>query len=250
MHLNLQKRFPLARKSEEDFVVPLMVDVLCYGPFDNEAKGTASTQPVRGAQVTQDEQVLDEGDVLNSRHAMQAGEEVNEYLVGRIWAEQLDWAVADACRQSILSVCDAVGAVWMEVLETLTRDGGERFRRELQVESWVEAIIFIHEFLIHPAIPNRIAVLDAAIRSAADMNSLVLMHYEQSLPHHLDDWEYRDLGFKKIARSNLLLRDNHLRYPFAESHPGGCLVDFTANAEHEIWVRENWQQLVADHPAR
>ena len=45
-----------------------------------------------------DEQVLDEGDVLNSRHAMQAGEEVNEYLVGRIWAEQLDWddAIHDA----------------------------------------------------------------------------------------------------------------------------------------------------------
>jgi hypothetical protein len=219
MHLNVNQRIPVARRVEEDFVVPILVDILAYGEFEPAVHG----QPTNAT--------------------------TQEYLVGRVWADRIDWCLAEDCGVSTTAICNEVGAVWLEVLETLTRNGGERFRRDLQLEDFVHDIVFLHESLFHPELTNRVAMLDAVINSTSSMNSLVLMHYEQSQPHHLEDWEYRDLGFKKIARSNLLLRDNHLRYPFGDSNPGGMHIPFVANAEHESWLTEHWESLIADHPA-
>ena len=136
----------------------------------------------------------------------------------------------------------------MEVFDTLTRRG-RRLRRDLNLDNFVFDIVFLHETLLHPEIEDRVAVLDAVINAASNMNSLVLTHYEQSQPHHLEDWEYHSLGFKKIARSNLLLRDNHFRYPFGDAHPGGRKIAFQANSEHESWLTEHWDDLIADHPS-
>lgn len=215
MHLNVNQRMPIARTSEEDFVVPIFVDLLAHGEFDES----------------------------------NPDQQLGEFLVGRVWADRIDWCLAEDCGVSATAICNASGAVWMEVLETLTRSDGKRFRPDLHLNDFVNDIVFLHESLFHPDLTNRVALLDAVINATSCMNSLVLMHYEQSQPYHLEDWEYRDLGFKKIARSNLLLRDNHLRYPFGDSNPGGILIPFSANAEHENWLIEHWENLVADHPA-
>ena len=76
-----------------------------------------------------------------------------------------------------------------------------------------------------------------------------MMHHEQSEPYHLEGWECRDLGFKKIARSNLLIRDNHFRYPFSDEAPTGRDVTYVATAEHEEWLLEQWEKLIIDHPS-
>ncbi|MEM7478568.1 MAG: hypothetical protein AAF483_26595, partial [Planctomycetota bacterium] len=175
--------------------------------------------------------------------------EGEEFLVGRLWAERLDWAYAEECGFSVLSVCDARSGTWMQVLETLTKGQGQKFRKELNLEHFVTDIIFIHEILIHPEVKDRVSLVASAIRGLSSENSLVLMYHDQSEEHHLEDWEDNDLGFKKIARSNLLLRDNHFQFPFAENHAAGRRVAFNATADHEDWVLEKWNNLVADHPS-
>ncbi len=216
MHININIRTPVARLSESDFVVPILVDIIAPGKFSTEG---AEDDPL------------------------------SEYVVGRVWSERLDWALAEAMGISPVQVCDAASATWLQVYETLSTKKGNGFRRDLNLDTFVNELFFIHEFLIHPDISDRVAVLDAVMNGMSGDNSLVLMHYEQGLPHHIDDWEYRDLGFKKIARSSLLIRDNHFRYPFGDLHCGGREVDFSGTAEHEEWLLDHWDNLIADHPS-
>lgn len=217
MYLNVNQRVPVARETEEDFLVPIMVDVMA----SSTAKRTSN-------QVDS---------IDNS----------GEFVIGRMWAERWDLALSEDCGFNATKIADISG-VWMQVTETIMR-GGRRFRPELCIEGFVSDITFLHEILLHPSIEDRVAVVDAMIRPLVTMNSLVLMQYEQGESYHLEDREYSDLGFCKIARSNLLLKDNSLRYPFSDRFPGGKQVELNATAEQEQWLLNHWEKLVIDHPA-
>lgn len=274
MQLNVNIRSPISRQSEVDFIVQVLVDVVVPSAFADEVDfdgldgldlvtdfESASSLPSHDSvsdspEISGSSDALDDDGLgydsqgLGSEDERELGEELDpEFVVGRIWGERLDWSYAEACGYSNLEVCDAASGTWMQVFETLSSSGGDRFRRELNLDGFVSEIVFIHEILLHPEIVDRVAVLDAVFRSISTDNSLLLLYHEQSEPHHLEDWEFRDLGFKKIARSNLLLKDNHFRYPFGDEHPAGKTVEFVATAEHEHWLLENWDQLIADHPA-
>ena len=216
MYVSVNQRLPVSREDESDFVVQLLVDLMAGDEFVDD----------------------------NSSDELPP-----EYVVGRVWAERLDWAYAEEIGYSPIVICDQASATWMQVYETICRRDGQDFRRDLGLDNYVSSIIFIHEILLHPEIDDRVAVVDAIIRGMSDDNSVLLMHHEQSETYHLDDWECRDLGFQKIARSNLLIKDNHYRYPFGDKFTAGRNVSLAATAEHESWVLERWEDLIADHPS-
>lgn len=217
MYLNINQRVPAARETEVDFIDPIIVDVLAARRIDH-------------------------------RSAHRRGlDQPSEFVVGRLWAERWELALSEECGYNANHIGEVSG-VWLQVVETIMRSG-KRFRPELGIEGFVSEVIFLHEYLLHPDIVNRVAVIDAIIRSLTGIHSLVLMQYEQGESHHLEDGEYHDLGFCKIARSNLLIKDTSLQYPFAEKHPGGQLVDLGGTQEREQWLLDNWEQLLIDHPA-
>jgi hypothetical protein len=218
MHLNVSHRVPIAREVETDFIVPIIIDVL-----DDAAVSKETT---------------DRDD---------ANAERSEFVVGRLWAERWDLALSEECGYEPIHIAD-VSAVWQQVCETLMK-GRKQFRSDLGIEGFVSEIVYLHELLLHPEIRDRVAVVDAMIRSLTGINSLVVMQYEQGESHHLEDREYRDLGFCKIARSNLLIKDSSLRYPFSDKHPAGKSVEVDATFEHEQWLLEHWEKLIIDHPA-
>ena len=194
IYLSRNERLPIARQSESDFVVPLIVDAL------------ASADAV------------DASDEIDTQRRSSTEDAEHEWLIGRMWAERWDVGLSLECGFTAEQIGDGVSAVWCQVVETLLRTGG-RFRSELQIDSFVSEILLLHELLLHPAIEPRVAVGDAMLRCLTGTGTLVLMQYEQGEPHHLEDREYCELGFRKIARSNLLIKDCSLRYPFAERFP-------------------------------
>lgn len=222
MYLNINIREPVGRLRESDFIVQALVDVLAPGAF-------ADAEPSPSDDMASS---LDE-----------------EFLVGRIWAERLDWSYAEQCGYKVAVICDEASGTWNQVLETLSRNGGRSFRRDLNIQDFVQNIVFVHEILMHPNVPDRIAIISAALQGISSDNSLLMMYHEQSETYHLEGWECRDLGFKKIARSNLLIRDNHFRFPFGDANPEGRDVEFAATPEHEAWLQEQWDKLIVDHPS-
>lgn len=228
MQILVKSRFPVARDSEDAYVVPVLVDIRSDGP-------TAPFEPN-----------------FNSAPDPEFSEsETGKFLVGRLGFEKLFLGEAEEAGFSLALVCDAASAVWLKVMETLTKRGGQRFRRDLQLEGYVDDILFLHEVVLHPDIVDKVPLVDAAIRAASGPASLIVSNYAagQAVPQLLDS-EYRDLGFRKIANSDLVLRDNRLRYPFGDRHPMGYAVEFTASAQHEAWTLDRWQALDIDFPAR
>lgn len=264
MNLSISIRTPISRQEEMDFVVQILVDMLAPNEFgleesepllekftvaDREYVNSPDATRDSGSGVSQTKSMGNPpSEVVEAEIQNEEDSEV-EYLVGRLWAERLDWFLAEACGYSIQSICDERSGTWLQVLETLSRNGGKSFRKDLNLNNHVADVVFIHELLIHPELTDRVALLDAAMREISGEHSLILMYHEQTESYHLEDWECRDLGFKKIARSNLLLRDNHFRYPFGDAHPAGRKVGFTATAEHENWLLEQWDELIVDHPS-
>lgn len=216
MHIHVNSRNPIARSSDSDFVVPLLVNVIAQGKFSMESS---------------------------------ADDRDSEYVVGRLWAERLDWALGETLGFHPVQLCDAASATWLQVYETLVSKKRIGFRRDLRLPDTVEDLVFVHELLIHPEVPDRLPVLDAALRAISGSRSLLLMQYSASPTPSVSNLELRDLGFKKVVRNNLLLRDNHYRYPFADTLQAGRDVDFEATAEHEEWLLDQWDCLVADEPS-
>lgn len=224
MFLKVNNRVPLHRRREADFVVPLVVDVLAEGSFLN-------------ADSTEDGRTSDDAHVA-----------AGEFLVGRVEASRLEWCRIEDCSISVRQVCELVSPAWKQVFRTLTRKG-KGLRRDLLLDNFVYDIVAMERMLLHPEIVDRVAVLDAVLNATTNMNSLIIARYAPGQPHQLHDWEYHQLGFKKIARSDLLLRNNHLRYPFGDLHPAGRRVDFQANLEHETWFLSQWEELTAGQSA-
>ncbi len=230
MHILVNSRFPVARESEDDFLVPVLVDIRSRPGSD---RGHSGFEP---------------GDSLTE--ALSESESDREdFLIGRVWMEKLLLGDAEDAGFSMVLVCDAAGATWLQVMETLTKRGGQRFRRDLQLDGFVDDILFLHELVLHPDIDDKVPLVDAAIRAASGIGSLVVTHHGRE-DQPLRDREYRELGFRKIASSDLLLRDNRLRYPFGDRHPAGRSIKFTASAEHETWMLNKWESLDIDFPAR
>jgi hypothetical protein len=171
-------------------------------------------------------------------------ESAEHYIVGRLWGERWDVSESDECGFNPIEIGD-ISPTWMQVVETLLKSG-QKFRSELGLDGYISDILFINEVLFHPLIEDRVPMIDAAIRALTGINSLVLMHYDQGEPHNLHDRELKDLGFKKIARSNLLLKDCSLRYPFGQKFPGGKQVELLSSQVQQQWLLEQWNKLVLD----
>lgn len=214
MHININIRSSIARQCESDFVVPIVVDVVAPGKFS----------------------------IDNAHNDLES-----EYVVGRLWSERIDWFRAEVQGYSHVDLCDSTSATWLQVYETLMSRKGNGFRKDLNLDGLIADLVFVHEFLLHPDITDRLTVLDAILKGISSEQGLVLMNHEAIEDGQLEDWELRDLGFKKIARSNLVLRNNQLRYPFGDAHIGGRPYEFSATSEHEEWLMERWDHLIADY---
>ncbi|MBL8795627.1 MAG: hypothetical protein JNM56_17105 [Planctomycetia bacterium] len=59
----------------------------------------------------------------------------------------------------------------------------------------------------------------------------------------LTEAELAELGFCKIAGSDLIYRHSSQRTRFRDSHPTGQEADVEAEPEFEEWVEQEWQRF-------
>ncbi|HUS39488.1 MAG TPA: hypothetical protein VMX74_08560 [Pirellulales bacterium] len=103
----------------------------------------------------------------------------NPFVVGKFEIDKVHWSDAENDGQSLVHICDADSAAWLEVYEILTEAGKDgQLRNDLKLEDFFVEVVFIHHFLLHPEIEDRVAVIDAAIRATTTDNSVVVTWYD------------------------------------------------------------------------
>jgi len=96
--------------------------------------------------------------------------------------------------------------------------------------------MFLYGAVFHPAIhPYRQGILDTALKPVRE-DSVAVMWKDTS---GLSETELADLGFCKIAGSELIFPPFGLRTPFHDANPTGQNTDAAvAEPEHEEWVMQ------------
>jgi hypothetical protein len=162
-----------------------------------------------------------------------------EYTVGRLALDQILWATALVDGVSLFEVCDNDSQGMHEVHTILTR-GKQEFRPDLQIKEVTDHVLFLYGAVFHPSIhAYRQGILDAAFTLFGE-ESLAVMWKDTS---GLTEAELADLGFCKIAGSDLIYRHSGLRTPFSDTFPRGQDTDVEARPEYEEWIEQEWKRF-------
>lgn len=166
-------------------------------------------------------------------------ERLNEYVVGKLAMDQIHWANALVDGVSLFEICDNDSQGLHEVHTILTK-GKQEFRLDLKINEPVDHVMFLYGAVFHPSIhAYRQGILAATFRLFGEM-SLAVMWKDTS---SLSESELADLGFCKIAGSDLIFRHSAVRTKFGDEHPTGQDADVVALPEYEEWVEEQWKRF-------
>lgn len=165
---------------------------------------------------------------------------MNEYVVGKLAMDQILWMDAQTDGVSLFEICDDDSQGLHEVHTILTK-GKQDFRSDLKIKEVTHHVMFVYGAVFHPSIhPYRQGILDTALNLFGE-ESLAVMWKDTS---GLSETELADLGFCKIAGSELIFRHSALLTPFAEAQPTGQDADnAVARPEHEEWVVQEWRRF-------
>jgi len=163
----------------------------------------------------------------------------NEYMVGKLAMDQILWADAIVDGVLLFEICDNDSQGLHEVHTILTK-GKQEFRPDLRINEVTSHVMFLYGAVFHPSIHDyRQGILDAAFNMFGE-ESLAIMWKATS---GLSEVELADLGFCKIAGSDLIFRHSSLRTPFGDKFPKGQDADVVAVPEYEEWVEQEWKQF-------
>jgi hypothetical protein len=164
---------------------------------------------------------------------------LDEYTVGKLAMDQVLWSDAIVEGVSLFDVCDNDSQGLHEVHSILTK-GGYEFRPALRINEITNHVLFLYRAVFHPAIhPYRQGILHTAFTLFGE-ESVAVMWKDTS---GLSEANLADLGFCKIAGSDLIFRHSALRAPFGDRFPKGQEADVAATAEFEDWVEREWKRF-------
>jgi hypothetical protein len=165
---------------------------------------------------------------------------LREYVVGKLAVDQVLWADAITDGVSLFDICDSDSQGLHEAHTALTK-GKQGFRPDLQIEEVTSHVLFVYGAVFHPSIhPYRQGILDTALNLFGEESVAVMWKDTSGLP----EAELADLGFCKVAGSELIFRHSALLTPFRHAHPTGQdAPDAVAGPEDEEWVKQEWKRF-------
>ncbi|MBN9517402.1 hypothetical protein J0H58_02610 [bacterium] len=164
----------------------------------------------------------------------------NEYLVARLGVDHILWGDAVADRVSLFAVCDN-DSQGLHELHVILTEGTNTIREDLRVELPVDAVVFVHNAVFHPAAhPYRVAVLDAVFTLFGNDSLAVMWQNVGDVP----EAEQVRLGLARVAGTGLVFRHNAYTTPYSVEYPRGMDIHVPATPEIHRWVKRAWRRLV------
>ena len=160
------------------------------------------------------------------------------YLAGRIAVSQVLWNDARADGESLFEICDNDSQGLYDVFTALCDDSGE-VRPEFEIDDVFNHVMFVYHVVLHAEIqPYAKAILDAAVDLLGHEALVVMWRGLGGVP----DSDLAELGFRKVAGTELICRQSTHRSRFSEKYPRGQDVDVVGRPEFECWFNEEWKQ--------
>jgi hypothetical protein len=162
-----------------------------------------------------------------------------EYLVARLSVDQILWADATRDGESLFAICDN-DSQGLHELHVILTDGTNEIRDDLQVDEYVESVVFVHEALFHPDVYQfRVPALDAVYMLFGPFSLAVMWEDVGGVPVA----DQVQLGLARVAGSGLVFRHNAVPTPYSQQHPRGLEIGFHATHEMQQWVEGEWKRL-------
>ena len=118
--------------------------------------------------------------------------------------------------------------------------GKQEFRLDLRLHEHTNHVMFLYGAVFYPSIhPNRMGILDAAFNMLGEESLAVMWKDTSGLPES----DLSDLGFCKIAGSDLIFRHSSRRNNFNDEFPAGQDADVVAVPEYQEWVEQEWKRF-------
>ncbi|WP_146602883.1 hypothetical protein [Novipirellula aureliae] len=163
-------------------------------------------------------------------------------VAARLAVDYFDIARAVGDGQSILHVCDAVSATWMQIYET-TIEPDINFlgiREDFGFDDPVNGLVFIHGAAFHPDLNSwRTFILDSVCHMYPEDTATVMSKDTTNL----EPKELASLGFRKVAGSELLFRPNMLLNTYSALNDNRDPEELIVAEDAQEYVNQQWSEF-------
>ena len=155
-----------------------------------------------------------------------------DIVVGRIAATQVMTAEAELDGENLFDVFDADSQGLSEVCEALF--DGQEPRPELTYEA-TGRLVFIYRIVLHPSIRQFAQGIISSVGVLFGEDTILVLWRGNT---DLTDRELDEIGFAKIAGTELVFSHQSLLTHYSKKHPQGdpASFDYVAEPEFEDWV--------------
>lgn len=137
--------------------------------------------------------------------------------VGRVFAYEVQTTQAENDGISLYDICDAHSSDLKSVFAALFDVELAEPKEELDVSPTWEGLLYLDRIVVEPEYRNRgvvVSALETTIRSFCPRG--VIAAHPHGMGLTVDEW--RELGFVKIAGSDVIFRDNASLNPYGRSN--------------------------------
>ncbi|TWU51555.1 hypothetical protein [Rubripirellula reticaptiva] len=160
-------------------------------------------------------------------------------IAARLAVDYLDIDRADSEGESILHVCDADSATWMQVYEATIEPDIDflGIREDFGFDDPIHGLVFIHGAVFHPSVNAWRAYILDSVCGMFPVDTATVMWKRTT---ELEDKDLASLGFRKVAGSELLFRPNMLENAYSSSDDDRDPIELIVPEDAQNNVDQQW----------
>lgn len=170
-----------------------------------------------------------------------SGNEAGSFVAARLALDFLDIRRIEAAGESVLEVCDADSAGWVEVFHALFEDGaGElHIKEDLDFYDPINSIVYLHRFVFGPSMRAWREYIVAHAAAMFPHDTAVVMRKDQT---EFSQEELTRMGFWSIGGTDFLFRPNTHQHPYDPVADERDVLDADSSQFDEAFVNKQWSK--------
>jgi hypothetical protein len=163
----------------------------------------------------------------------------DDVIGGKVGLEHLDIGRAINARQDLFEICDAKSHRWYHIHRAVFQRDTYGLKDEFDFGEPLISLVYVRHFVLHPELrPWQGFVLDSLAHPYGYESALVMWRGQTNL----SDTELTRLGFRVIARTDLLFRPNMDRHEYEADRDERDVFKLQLGPSVADFVEAEWQR--------